>query len=118
MRALDEPTQTRAAPDTETAVMGGRQAMVQGEMLEETPPDPAEPVEVECHVWYDLDGNPCAWSPVGSGVISVEIGEPDKDAPVEIYQALKAAERKAKSAEERIAELEAMVARLAAKMAE
>jgi hypothetical protein len=109
---MDKPAQARAAPDTEMAVMGGRQ------MLEETPSDPAEPVEVECHVWYDLDGNPCAWSPVGSGVISVEIGEPDKDAPVEVYQALKDAERKAKSAEERIAELEAMVARLAARIAD
>lgn len=114
MRALGEPTQTRAAPDTETAMMGGRQAMVLGEMPEGMSPEPGE---VECHVWHDLDGKPCAWSPVGSGVISIEIGEPDRDAPVEIYQALRA-ERSAKSAEERIAELEAMVARLAAKIAE
>ena len=51
-------------------------------------------------------------------MISVEIGEPDKDAPVEVYRALKDAQRRAKSAEERIAELEEMVARLAARMAD
>lgn len=112
MRAMDKPAQARAAPDTEMAVMGGRQ------MLEETPSDPAEPVEVECHVWYDLDGNPCAWSPVGSGVIAIEIGEKDEDAPVDVYQALRDAQRANKSAEERITELEQMVARLAAAMAE
>ena len=74
--------------------------------------------EEEWEEWCDLDGVPRAWTRKGVSVISVEIGEPDKDAPVEIYQALKDAERKAKSAEERIAELEEMVARLAARMAD
>lgn len=115
MRALDVAIEARTAPDEESAPMGrGRAVMALEGVAAEEPP---EPVEVECDVWYDLDGNPCAWSPVGSGVISIEIGEPDKDAPVEIYQALRDAERKAKSAEERIAELEAMVARLAANLA-
>ncbi len=77
-----------------------------------------EPEAVECEVWTDLDGNPCAWTPVGSGVISIEIGNSEANAPLEVYRALKDAERKAKSAEERIAELEAMVAQLAAQLVE
>ncbi len=108
MRALNDAVPERVGEGLQGEPM---KMMTLGEL-------PPEPESVECDVWYDFDGNPCAWSPVGSGVISIEIGEPDKDAPVEIYQALKDAERKAKSAEERIAELEAMVARLAAKMAE
>lgn len=77
-----------------------------------------EPEAVECEIWTDLDGNPCAWTPVGSGVISIEIGNSETNAPLEVYRALKDAERKAKSAEERIAELEAMVAQLAAQLVE
>lgn len=76
------------------------------------------PAEKEWEEWCDLDGVPRAWTRKGVSVISVEIGEPDKDAPVEVYQALKDAQRRAKSAEERIAELEEMVARLAARMAD
>ena len=76
-----------------------------------------EPEAVECEIWTDLDGNPCAWTPVGSGVISIEIGG-DDNTPLEVYRALKDEERKAKTAEERIAELEAMVAQLAAQLVE
>jgi hypothetical protein len=90
-------------------------------VLEETKPEgdmglmSVEPEAVECEVWTDLDGNPCAWTPVGSGVISIEIGG-DDNTPLEVYRALKDEERKAKTAEERIAELEAMVAQLAAQL--
>jgi len=68
-------------------------------------------------VWVDLDGNPCAWSPVGSGVISIEIGG-DEDPALEIYRTLTDKDRVIKDQEQRIAELETMVAKLAAKMAD
>lgn len=70
--------------------------------------------EIECHVWTDLNGNPCAWTPVDSGVISIEIGD-DEDVALEVYRELKK-ERTEKTAEERIAELEEMVAKLATKL--
>jgi len=112
MRVLDEAP--RAEPEGEGTLrtMGMRTMGLDGD------PPPEEPEAVECDVWVDLDGNPCAWSPVGSGVIAIEIGEKDEDAPVDVYQALRDAQRANKSAEERIAELEQMVARLAAAMAE
>lgn len=76
------------------------------------------PAEEEWEEWCDLDGVPRAWTRKGVSVISVEIGEPDKDAPVDIYQALKDEQRKNKALEDRVAELEAMLARLAARMAD
>lgn len=102
MRVLDEPSPQE----------GGMRMQQMAGTGEGAPP------EVECEVWYDLNGNPCAWSPVGAGVISVEIGSTDDNAPIEVYRALRDTEREAKAAEERIAELEEMVARLAAKMAD
>lgn len=117
MRVLDDVSQP-AAENGAMQISAMQMMALEGEPDTSPETEPPAPEPVECHVWYDLDGNPCAWSPVGSGVISVEIGEPDKDAPVEIYRALKDAERKAKSAEERIAELEAMVAQLAAQLVE
>ena len=116
MRVIDEP-QVEHVPEEQTT-QGGMQLMT---LDGETPPDDGPEGElgaVECDVWYDLDGNAVAWSPVGSGVISIEIGEKDEDAPVDVYQALRDAQRANKSAEERITELEQMVARLAAAMAE
>lgn len=109
MRVLDEAP--RAEPDGEGTLrtMGMRTMGLDGD------PSPEEPEAVECDVWVDLDGNPCAWTPVGSGVISIEIGG-DDNTPLEVYRALKDEERKAKTAEERIAELEAMVAQLAAQL--
>ncbi len=112
MRVLDEAP--RAEPEGE----GTLKAMGMRTMALDGDPPPEEPEAVECDVWLDLDGNPCAWSPVGSGVIAIEIGEKDEDAPVDVYQALRDAQRANKSAEERITELEQMVARLAAAMAE
>ena len=117
MRVLDDVAQ----PVEENGAMQAkatRMMVLEGELETPAETEPLPPEPVECHVWYDLDGNPCAWSPVNAGVISVEIGGSDEAAPVEIYQALRDAERKAKTAEERIAELEVMVARLAAKMVE
>lgn len=112
MRVLDEAP--RAEPEGE----GTLKAMGMRTMALDGDPPPEELGAVECDVWVDLDGNPCAWSPVGSGVIAIEIGEKDEDAPVDVYQALRDAQRANKSAEERITELEQMVARLAAAMAE
>lgn len=59
--------------------------------------------EVECEIWEDLDGNAYAWTPVGSGVISIEIADTE-DTIAEAYKRLK--ESKKKPTEERIAELE------------
>jgi len=109
MKVLDEAP--RAEPEGEGTLrtMGMRTMGLDGD------PPPDEPEAVECDVWVDLDGNPMAWSPVGAGVISIEIGG-DDNTPLEVYRALKDEERKAKTAEERIAELEAMVAQLAAQL--
>lgn len=112
MKVLDEAPRAEPGGEETLRAMGAKTVTLDGETPPETPP---EPEAVECDVWVDLDGNPCAWSPVGSGVISVEIGG-DEDPALEVYRALKDAERKAKSAEERIAELEAMVAQLAAQL--
>ena len=110
MKVLDE------APRAEPASEGTLKAMGAKTTLDgETPP--AEPEAVECDVWVDLDGNPCAWSPVGSGVISVEIGG-DEDPALEVYRALTDKDRVIQDQEQRIAQLEAMVAKLAAKMAD
>jgi len=69
--------------------------------------------EVECHVWTDIDGNPCAWTPVDSGVLSIEVSNGEgEDVALEVYRELRK-ERTEKTPEERIAELEAMVAKLA-----
>lgn len=115
MKVLDEAPRAEPGGEETLRAMGAKTVTLDGETPPETPP---EPEAVECDVWVDLDGNPCAWSPVGSGVIAIEIGEKDEDAPVDIYQALRDAQRANKSAEERIAELEQMVARLAAAMVE
>ena len=112
MKVFDE------APRTEPEGEGALQAIGMATVALDGDAPPEELEAVECDVWVDLDGNPCAWSPVGSGVIAIEIGEKDEDAPVDIYQALRDAQRANKSAEERIAELEQMVARLAAAMVE
>jgi hypothetical protein len=112
MKVFDEAPRTEPEGEGALHVMGMTTVALDGDA-------PLEESEaVECNVWVDLDGNPCAWSPVGSGVIAIEIGEKDEDAPVDIYQALRDAQRANKSAEERIAELEQMVARLAAAMVE
>ncbi len=111
MKVLDELS--RAEPEGEgTLQTMGMQAMT---LAGDSPPE--EPEAVECDVWVDLDGHPCAWSPVGSGVISIEIGG-DEDPALEVYRALTDKDRVIQDQEQRIAELEAMVARLAAKMAE
>lgn len=112
MKVLDE------APQAESESEGALQAIGMATVALDGDAPPEELEAVECDVWVDLDGNPCAWSPVGSGVIAIEIGEKDEDAPVDVYQALRDAQRANKSAEERITELEQMVARLAAAMAE
>jgi len=107
---LDEAP--RAEPEGEGALrtMGAKMMALDGET-------PGEPEAVECDVWVDLDGNPCAWSPVGAGVISIEIGG-DEDPALEVYRALTGKDRVIKDQGQRIAELEAMVAKLAAKMAD
>lgn len=114
MRVLDEAP--RAEPETEAAPMSAGIGLMdlKGDQPQETPP---EPEAVECDVWVDLDGNPCAWSPVGSGVISIEIGG-EEDPALEVYRALTDKDRVIQDQEQRIAELEAMVAKLAAKMAD
>ena len=111
MRVLDEAP--RAEPEGEGALrtMGAKMMALDGDS------PPTEPEAVECDVWVDLDGNPCAWSPVGSGVISIEIGG-DEDPALEVYRALTDKDRVIQDQEQRIAQLEAMVAKLAAKMAE
>jgi len=110
-KVLDEAP--RAEPEGEgTLQTMGMQAMT---LAGDSPPE--EPEAVECDVWVDLDGNPCAWSPVGSGVISVEIGG-DEDPALEVYRTLTDKDRVIKDQEQRIAELETMVAKLAAKMAD
>ena len=117
MRVLDDVAQ----PVEENGAMQAkatRMMALEGEPDTSPETEPLPPEPVECHVWYDLDGNPCAWSPVDSGVISVEIGQKDDTAPAEVYQALLDSQRAQKTAEQRIAELEQMVARLAAKLAE
>ena len=56
--------------------------------------------------WCDLDGVPRAWTRERrQRDLRRDRRSPDKDAPVEVYQALKDAQRRAKSAEERIVEL-------------
>jgi len=109
MRVLDQVPRAEPASEGTLKIMGGRTTL-DGE----TPP--AEPEAVECDVWVDLDGNPMAWSPVGAGVISIEIGG-DEDPALEIYRTLTDKDRVIKDQEQRIAELETMVAKLAAKMA-
>ena len=109
MKVFDE------APRTEPEGEGALQAIGMATVALDGDAPPEELEAVECDVWVDLDGNPCAWTPVGSGVISIEIGG-DDNTPLEVYRALKDEERKAKTAEERIAELEAMVAQLAAQL--
>ena len=111
MRVLDEAP--RAEPDGEGTLrtMGMRTMGLDGD------PSPEEPEAVECDVWVDLDGNPCAWSPVGAGVIGIEIGG-DEDPALEVYRALTDKDRVIQDQEQRIAELETMVAKLAAKMAD
>jgi hypothetical protein len=77
-----------------------------------------EQTHVNYNVWVDIDGNPCAWTPTNSHVLSVEIrSEGEEDPALDVYTTLKDESRKEKSADERIAELEAMVAKLAAKLA-
>ena len=112
MKVLDEAPRAEPGGEETLRAMGAKTVTLDGETPPETPP---EPEAVECDVWVDLDGNPCAWSPVGAGVIGIEIGG-DEDPALEVYRALKDEERKAKTAEERIAELEAMVAQLAAQL--
>jgi len=109
MKVLDEAPQTESESEGAPRAIGMATVALDGDV----PPEELE--AVECDVWVDLDGNPCAWSPVGSGVIAIEIGG-DDNTPLEVYRALKDEERKAKTAEERIAELEAMVAQLAAQL--
>lgn len=111
MKVLDDIPQAQAAGEGALQTMGMQAMTLAGD------PPPEEPEAVECDVWVDLDGHPCAWSPVGSGVISIEIGG-DEDPALEVYRALKDEQRKNLAAEERIAELEQMVMRLAAKMAD
>jgi len=111
MRVLDQVPRAEPEGEGTLKIMGGRTMTLDGE----TPP--AEPEAVECDVWVDLDGNPCAWSPVGSGVISIEIGG-DEDPALEVYRTLTDKDRVIQDQEQRIAELEAMVAKLAAKMAD
>lgn len=74
---------------------------------------------IECDIWVDIDGNPRAWTPINSGVLSVAFhgDDPTEDA-LNIYRSLRDESRTAKAAEERIAELEAMVAQLAAQIAQ
>lgn len=110
MKVLDEAPQAESEGEETLQAMGMRTTTLDGG----TPP--AEPEAVECDVWVDLDGNPCAWSPVGSGVISIEIGG-EEDPALEVYRALTDKDRVIQDQEQRIAQLEAMVARLAAKMA-
>lgn len=110
MRVLDEAP--RAEPEEKAMKAAGARTMaLDGD------PSPEELEAVECDVWVDLDGNPCAWSPVGSGVISIEIGG-DEDPALEVYRTLTDKDRVIQDQEQRIAELEAMVAKLAAKMAD
>lgn len=114
MKVLDEAPRAEPGGEETLRAMGAKTVTLDGETPPETPP---EPEAVECDVWVDLDGNPCAWSPVGSGVISVEIGG-DEDPALEVYRALTDKDRVIQDQEQRIAQLEAMVAKLAAKMAE
>lgn len=110
MKVLDEAP--RAEPAGEgTKALGMKTMALDGDS------QPTEPEAVECDVWVDLDGNPCAWSPVGAGVISIEIGG-DEDPALEVYRTLTDKDRVIQDQEQRIAELEAMVAKLAAKMAD
>ena len=111
MKVLDEAPRAEPGGEETLRAMGAKTVTLDGE----TPPE--EPEAVECDVWVDLDGNPCAWSPVGSGVISVEIGG-DEDPALEVYRALTDKDRVIQDQEQRIAQLEAMVAKLAAKMAD
>ena len=111
MKALDEAPLGEPAGGGTLKTMGMRATAPDGE----SPPE--EPEAVECDVWVDLDGNPCAWSPVGAGVISIEIGG-DEDPALEVYRTLTDKDRVIQDQEQRIAELEAMVAKLAAKMAD
>lgn len=111
VRVLDETE--RAEPDGG----GTQQAMGMRAMALDGESPPPEPEAVECDVWVDLDGNPMAWSPVGAGVISIEIGG-DEDPALEVYRTLTDKDRVIQDQEQRIAELEAMVAKLAAKMAD
>lgn len=110
MKVLDEAPRAEPAENAMKAA-GARTMALDGDPL------PAEPEAVECDVWVDLDGNPCAWSPVGSGVISIEIGG-DEDPALEVYRTLTDKDRVIQDQEQRIAQLEAMVAKLAAKMAD
>lgn len=74
--------------------------------------------EVECEVWEDIDGNAYAWTPVGSGVISIEVNEGDEDI-IKTYKALKQKKTSAPpSPEERIAQLEEALAKALKKLAD
>ena len=112
MKVLDEAP--RAEPAGEgTKALGMKTMALDGDS------QPTEPEAVECDVWVDLDGNPMAWSPVGSGVISIEVGDGSEgDAALEVYRVLTDKDRVIQDQGQRIAELEQMLARLAARMAE
>ena len=114
MKVLDEAPRAEPGGEETLRAMGAKTVTLDGETPPETPP---EPEAVECDVWVDLDGNPCAWSPVGAGVIGIEIGG-DEDPALEVYRALTDKDRVIQDQEQRIAQLEAMVAKLAAKMAD
>lgn len=83
-----------------------------GETPEE---DPIEDDLVEYNVWLDLEGNPKAYSTVDSKLVSISVREGDVSLE-NIYTNLKSQDRGEKTAEERIAELEAMVAHLTAEL--